>query len=212
MIQVTAVSLYSEWWWSGRWHPLGLERWWWSCSHLRCGSESEDISATIKLSLSSSDHLIVSTWRAPGLSLMMSAACFRALLALCSPSAAITLARASLAASASAAMALWSLSGTLTSFTSTLSTYASTNHRLAVKTSQISIFNQWLENIYTKTPHGSVHASNVSFISMAIESLQYFNAFFVKILLFTSQIIFLPSSLFQECSGAWRRPVIVLKC
>ena len=44
------------------------------------------------------------------------------LLALCSPSAAITLALASLAASASAAMALCNCSGTLTSFTSTRST------------------------------------------------------------------------------------------
>ena len=44
--------------------------------------------------------------RAAGLSTMTSAACLRALLALCSPSAAITLALASLAASASAAMAL----------------------------------------------------------------------------------------------------------
>ena len=44
---------------------------------------------------------------------MTSAACLSALLALCSPSAAITLARASLAASASAAMALCSCSGTL---------------------------------------------------------------------------------------------------
>ena len=62
------------------------------------------------------------TWRAAGLSMMTSAACLSDLLALCSPSAAITLARAFRAASASAAMALWSCSGTLTSFTSTLST------------------------------------------------------------------------------------------
>ena len=63
------------------------------------------------------------TCRAPGLSVMMSAACLRALLALCSPSAAITLALASLAASASAAMALWSCKGSLTSLISTLSTF-----------------------------------------------------------------------------------------
>ena len=105
------------------------------------------------------------SWRAAGLSTITSAASLSALLALCSPSAAITLARASLeqgmrtgccggemlirwgdlcvcavrfteyrmdyntrahptvlAASASAAMALWRDSGTLTSFTSTLST------------------------------------------------------------------------------------------
>ena len=62
------------------------------------------------------------TCRAEGQSLMVSAACLSALLALCSPSAAITLARASLAASASAAMALCSCSGTRTSFTSTRST------------------------------------------------------------------------------------------
>ena len=62
------------------------------------------------------------TWSAAGLSIITSAACLRALLALCSPSAAITLALASLAASASAAMALCKFSGTLTSFTSTLST------------------------------------------------------------------------------------------
>ena len=67
---------------------------------------------------------------------MTSAACFRARLALCSPSAAITLARASLAASASAAIALINCSGTLTSFSSTLSTV---------------------------TPQGSVATSKVSF-------------------------------------------------
>ena len=61
------------------------------------------------------------TCRAAGFSLIISAACLRALLALCSPSAAITLALASLAASASAAIALCRFSGTLTSFTSTLS-------------------------------------------------------------------------------------------
>ena len=54
--------------------------------------------------------------------MMTSAAILSALLALCSPSAAITLALAFLAASASAAMALISCSGTRTSFTSTLST------------------------------------------------------------------------------------------
>ena len=62
------------------------------------------------------------TWRAAGQSLIISAACLSALLAWCSPSAAITLALASRAASASAAMARWSCSGTRTSFTSTLST------------------------------------------------------------------------------------------
>merc|ERR1711913_119988 len=46
------------------------------------------------------------SWRAAGLSEMMSLASFKALLAFCSPSAAITLALASLEASASAAMAL----------------------------------------------------------------------------------------------------------
>ena len=66
---------------------------------------------------------IGATWRAAGQSLMISAACLSALLAWCSPSAAITLALASRAASASAAMARWRDSGTLTSFTSTLSTY-----------------------------------------------------------------------------------------
>ena len=66
---------------------------------------------------------IILACRAAGLSMMTSAACLRALLALCSPSAAITLARASRAASASAAMALINCSGTLTSFTSTLSTF-----------------------------------------------------------------------------------------
>ena len=60
-------------------------------------------------------RLIFFTCRAAGLSIMISAACLRALLALCSPSAAITLALASLAASASAAMALCNCSGTLTS-------------------------------------------------------------------------------------------------
>ena len=53
-----------------------------------------------------------------------------------SPSAAITLARASLAASASAAMALWSWRGSITSFSST---------------------------IWTLTPHGSVASSKVSY-------------------------------------------------
>ena len=67
-------------------------------------------------------HWLGLTWRAAGLSMITSAACLSDRLALCSPSAAITLARAFLAASASAAMALWSCSGTLTSFTSTLST------------------------------------------------------------------------------------------
>ena len=54
---------------------------------------------------------------------MITSAAIRSdLLALCSPSAAITLALAFLAASASAAMALINWAGTLTSFTSTLST------------------------------------------------------------------------------------------
>ena len=47
---------------------------------------------------------------------MFSAAIMRALLALCSPSAAITLARASRAASASAAMARCNCCGSRTSF------------------------------------------------------------------------------------------------
>ena len=64
----------------------------------------------------------IHTCSAAGLSIITSAACLRALLALCSHSAAITLALASLAASASAAMARCSCSGTRTSFTSTLST------------------------------------------------------------------------------------------
>ena len=51
-----------------------------------------------------------------------SAASFKCFEAFCSPSAATTLARASRAASASAAMALWSCTGTLTSFISTRST------------------------------------------------------------------------------------------
>ena len=83
------------------------------------------------------------SWRAAGLSATTSAACLRALLALCSPSAAITLALASLAASASAAMALISCSGTLTSFTSTLSTV---------------------------TPQGSVASCSSSCISLAMDS------------------------------------------
>ena len=69
---------------------------------------------------------------------MISAACLSALLALCSPSAAITLALASRAASASAAMALMSCSGTLTSFTSTLSTLTPQG---SVATSRVSF--QW---------------------------------------------------------------------
>lgn len=55
------------------------------------------------------------TWRAAGDSLMTSAASLRALEARCSPSAAITLARASRAASASAAMARCSCTGRRTS-------------------------------------------------------------------------------------------------
>ena len=55
------------------------------------------------------------TCKAAGLSLMVFAARCSDLLALCSPSAATTLALASLAASASAAMALINCSGTLTS-------------------------------------------------------------------------------------------------
>ena len=78
---------------------------------------------------------VVYTWRAAGQSMMTSAACLSARLALCSPSAAMTLALASLAASASAAMARWSCSGTRTSFTSTRSTC---------------------------TPHGSVASSSVA--------------------------------------------------
>ena len=90
--------------------------------------------------------------REAGLPTRISAACFKALLAFCSPSAAITcnvhvylnsfminiydltLALATRAASASVAIALCSCSGTLTSLTSTLSTV---------------------------TPHGSVITSNV---------------------------------------------------
>lgn len=55
------------------------------------------------------------TWSAEGLSWMTDAASFNAWDAFCSPSAAMTLALASLAASASAAMALWSCTGSLTS-------------------------------------------------------------------------------------------------
>ena len=58
-------------------------------------------------------RVVFLTWSAAGLSMMTSAACLRDLEALCSPSAAITLALAFLAASASAAMALCSCSGTL---------------------------------------------------------------------------------------------------
>ena len=57
--------------------------------------------------------VVLLTWSAAGLSMMTSAACLSDLEALCSPSAAITLALAFLAASASAAMALCSCSGTL---------------------------------------------------------------------------------------------------
>ena len=91
------------------------------------------------------------TCRAAGLSTITSAALLRALLALCSPSAAITLALASRAASASAAMALISWAGTLTSFTSTRSTL---------------------------TPQGSVASSRVSFIvikwKIGTESLEVY--------------------------------------
>ena len=55
-------------------------------------------------------------WRAEDESLMTSEASLSARLAFCSPSAAITLARASRAASASAAIALWSWTGKRTSF------------------------------------------------------------------------------------------------
>ena len=78
------------------------------------------------------------TWSAAGLSIITSAACFKALLALCSPSAAITFARAFLAASASAAIARCRFSGTRTSLTSTLS---------------------------TRTPHGSVASSSPDYIA-----------------------------------------------
>ena len=55
------------------------------------------------------------SWRAPELSEMTSLAIFRAWLAFCSPWAAMTLALASLAASASAAITRWSWTGSLTS-------------------------------------------------------------------------------------------------
>ena len=61
--------------------------------------------------------------RACGDCSITSAAAFKAPEDFCSPSAAMTLARASLAASASAAMALWSCKGSLTSLISTLSTF-----------------------------------------------------------------------------------------
>ena len=56
------------------------------------------------------------SWRAAGDCSMICEASRKALEALISPSAAITLARASRLASASAAMALWSCSGNLASF------------------------------------------------------------------------------------------------
>ena len=62
------------------------------------------------------------SWSAEVDSSRTSAASFKCFEAFCSPSAATTLARASRAASASAAMALWSCTGTLTSFISTRST------------------------------------------------------------------------------------------
>ena len=61
-------------------------------------------------------------WRAAGDSEMISEASFKALEAFCSPSAAITLALASLEASASAAIALCNCCGNRTSLTSTRST------------------------------------------------------------------------------------------
>ena len=82
------------------------------------------------------------TWSAAGLSAITSAACLRDLLDLCSPSAAITFALASLAALASAAIALISWAGTRTSFTYTRSTL---------------------------TPHGSVSTYKVSLLQKAHE-------------------------------------------
>ena len=120
-----------------------------------------------------------STWRAAGESAITSAACLRALLALCSPSAAITwprvlraclanylwvkhtLALAFLAASASAAMALISCSGTLTSLTCEYYWNSCFALNFATQTSTLS----------TNTPHGSVASCRRSCISLAIDSL-----------------------------------------
>jgi len=68
--------------------------------------------------------VIIFTCRADLLSSRTKAASFKCVEAFFSPSAATTLARASRAASASAAMALWSCTGTRTSFISTRSTYS----------------------------------------------------------------------------------------
>ena len=77
----------------------------------------------LKTSVTKTPHLGLSlTCKAPALEEMILAAFFRARLDFSSPSAAMILALASRAASASAAMALINCSGTLTSFSSTLST------------------------------------------------------------------------------------------
>ena len=139
-------------WWC-RW---GWGRWRCCCSPPRCCSVFADISAVnsfesglavfnwqsrIKSARNINLKRMDLTWRASGDWPMFWAAIMRDLLALCSPSAAITLARASRAASASAAMALMSCSGTRTSFTSTLSTL---------------------------TPHSWVPTASSSYISWAI--------------------------------------------
>ena len=96
-----------------------------------------------------SEEMEFSVWRylsckAAGDELIVSAASFKALLDFCSPSAATTLALASLVASASAAMALCSCCGRRTSLISTL---------------------------WTWTPHGSVASSRLWCIPSAMFSL-----------------------------------------
>ena len=83
------------------------------------------------------------SWRAAGDIAMMSAASLRALLLFCSPSAAITLALASLVASASAAMALCSCWGSLTSLISTRSTW--TPQGLVASSYERGKQNKWLQ-------------------------------------------------------------------
>jgi hypothetical protein len=97
--------------------------------------------------------------KAPGASLMTSAASFKALEAFISPSAAITLALASLEASASAAIALCNCCGRLTSFLEEIG-------QQPVNPTDWS----YISTLSTLTPHGSVATSSDVCIACEIAS------------------------------------------
>ena len=97
------------------WQALGI---WWCCcvQQIWCLKFVNTEAETSMFLMIWSEVHYDNTCKAEGLSAMTSAASLKALLAFCSPSAAITFALASLAASASAAIALWRWTGRRTSF------------------------------------------------------------------------------------------------